>query len=151
MIKKLDINCEKTAKEILALQKASYQTEADIIDFYDIPPLQNTLKTLMDCDEEFFGYIVNDEIAGIISFKIFENILDIHRVAIHPNHFRKGIAEKLVNFVETVEGISKCIVCTGKKNKPAVNLYLKNGYKIIEDIKIEEKLVITKFEKFLKQ
>ncbi len=137
------------AEKVLKLQKFSYQIEAEIIDFYDILPLKDTLETLMKCNEEFWGYIENDEIAGIISYKISESVLDIHRLAIHPNFFKRGIAKKLVDFVESVDRLSKIVVCTGKKNKPAINLYRQKGYKFVEDIKIEGNLVLTKFVKNL--
>ena len=84
----------------------------------------------------------------IASYKIIENVLDIHRVAIHPFFFRMGIASKLVNFIEGLEGnINKVVVCTGKKNLPAVNLYLKNGYTKKKDIEISKDIYLTEFEK----
>lgn len=149
MIKKLDIKSMNVAEKVLKLQKYSYQIEADIIDFYDIPPLKETLETLMKCNEEFWGYIVNDEIAGIISYKISESVLDIHRLAIHPNFFKRGIGKKLLDFVESVDSLSEIVVCTGKKNKPAINLYRQKGYKFVADIKIEDNLILTKFVKNL--
>ncbi len=33
------------------------------------------------------------------------NLLDIHRVAIHPTFFRIGIANKLINFIEDLKSI----------------------------------------------
>ncbi len=100
MIKKLDLKDLETAKHILELQTASYRVEAEIIHFYEIPPLKDTIESLKEWDEIFYGYYINDVLAGIISYKIIENVLDIHRVAIHPNFFRRGIAGKLVSFVE---------------------------------------------------
>jgi len=76
--------------------------------------------------------------------------LDIKDVetAVHPNFFRKGIAGRLLNFVEGLDdNINKVVVCTGKKNKPAVNLYTKNGYQKIKDIEIGEGIYMTEFEK----
>jgi ribosomal protein S18 acetylase RimI-like enzyme len=139
---------KETAKQVLKLQLASYKVEAKIIGFYDIPPLKDKIESLIECDEIFYGYMINDVLAGIISYKTIENVIDIHRVAIHPDFFRMGIAGKLVCFVEGVEnGINKIVVCTGQKNLPAINLYLKNGYQKIKDIKISKDVCLTKFEK----
>jgi len=150
MIKKLDMHCEETVKEVLALQTISYQIEAEIINNYEIPPLKDNIKTLMNCDEKFYGYLIGDAIAGIMSYKIIEKVLDIHRLAIHPEYFRRGIAGKLIEFSETIdESVEKVVVCTGKKNKPAVNLYLLSGFVMIEDISVKEGLVLTRFEKKL--
>ncbi len=151
MIKKLDLKNPEIARCILELQIASYSIEADIIGFNDIPPLKDTAESINTCDEIFYGYYINDVLAGIISYKIIEKVIDIHRVAIHPLFFRMGIANNLINFIEGLENnINKVVVSTGKENLPAVNLYLKNGYKKEKDIEISKGMYITEFEKNMK-
>ena len=151
MIEKLNLQDTKVAKYVLELQLASYKIEADIIGFYEIPTLKDTIDSLKKCSEIFYGYFINDVLAGIISYKIIETVLDIHRVAIHPLFFKKGIASKLIHFIEGLEiNISKIIVCTGKDNLPAVTLYLKNGYKSIKDFEISKGIYLTEFEKILR-
>jgi len=150
MIRLLDLNEIEIVRDILALQKASYIIEAELINFYEIPPLKDTFETIKECDEIFFGYYINESLAGIISYKISEKVLDIHRVAIHPRFFRRGVAGKLIAFIENLQrDISKIEVCTGKKNTPAINLYLKNGYKEVKDIEIGEGIYLTMFNKTL--
>jgi ribosomal protein S18 acetylase RimI-like enzyme len=149
-IRKLNLKDICIAKMVLELQTASYKIEAKIIGFNDIPPLKDTIDSLKECEEIFYGYFIDEELAGIISYKIFEDILDIHRVAVHPYFFRKGIAKKLLNHVEVLEsGIKKVVVCTGKDNLPAISLYLKNGYKKVRDIEISTNIYLTEFEKIL--
>lgn len=151
MIKKLDLKDIEIAKGVMELQIASYKIEADLIGFYEIPPLKDTIDSLQACDGIFYGYYINSVLAGIISYKIIENILDIYRVAIHPNFFRIGIADKLINFIQELNSdVNKAVVCTGKENLPAVNLYIKNGYKKKRDIEISNSIYITEFEKILK-
>ncbi|WP_186429170.1 GNAT family N-acetyltransferase [Clostridium sp. BSD9I1] len=148
MIKELDLTNMKTAASVLQLQIASYKIEAELIGFYEIPPLKDTLDSLTECDEIFYGYFINNILAGIISYKINENILDIHRVAVHPCFFKRGIAGKMIRFIEKIEDtINKAVVCTGQKNLPAVNLYLKNGYQKVKDIEISKRIYLTEFEK----
>ena len=150
MIKKLNLKETETAKNVLELQIASYKVEAEIIGFYEIPPLKDTINSLKECDEIFYGYHIKDTLAGIISYKIIDDVLDIHRVAVHPQFFKMGIAGKLINFVEGLESnITKVVVCTAKRNLPAINLYLKNGYKDIKDIEISKNIYLTEFEKIL--
>lgn len=151
MIEKLDLKDIETVKRIIELQIASYKIEAKMIGFYDIPPLKDTIDSLQECDEIFYGYSIDGFLAGVISYKIIENVVDIHRVAIHPSFFRRGIANKLINFIEELEcSIKKAVVCTGKENLPAVNLYLKNGYKKKKDIEISKGIYLTEFEKILR-
>ncbi|WP_315120615.1 GNAT family N-acetyltransferase [uncultured Clostridium sp.] len=150
MIRKLDIEDKYIIEKILDIQKVSYLVEAEIIGFYDIPTLKDTIETIRESEETFYGYYIDNILAGIISYKIEEEILDIHRVAIHPNFFRMGIGEKLLNFIQTNQkDVSKIIVTTGKENKPAVNLYIKNGFEKVEDIEIKEGVYLTLLEKRL--
>lgn len=150
MIKKLDLKDIKIAISVLQLQTASYKIEAELIGFHEIPPLKDTLDNLSECDEIFYGYFINDILAGIISYKINENILDIHKVAVHPCFFKRGIAGKMISFIEKIEStINKVVVCTGKENLPAVNLYLKNCYQKVKDIEISKGIYLTEFEKIL--
>jgi ribosomal protein S18 acetylase RimI-like enzyme len=150
MIKKLDLKDIETAEKILDLQIASYRIEAELIGFYEIPPLKDTIESLRACEEIFYGYYSNDALAGIISFKVIDSCLDIHRVAVHPLFFRRGVANKLINFVENLDyEINKIVVSTGKENLPAVKLYIRNGYKKKEDIEISKGIYIMCFEKVL--
>ena len=150
MIETLNLKDLETAKSVLELQIASYKIEAELIGFYEIPPLKDSIDLLKVCDEIFYGYRINGILAGIISYKVMEQVLDIHRVAIHPLFFRMGIAGKLLNFIEGLENnINKIVVSTGKENLPAVNLYLKNGYEKKNDIEISKGIYITEFEKII--
>jgi len=148
LIKKIDITNLKFVEEVLNIQIPSYKVEAEIIDFYDIPPLKDTVYTLQQCGETFFGYYLNEELCGVISIKVENSIIDIHRLMVHPKHFKKGIAKMLLDFIENdIEGFEKIIVSTGSKNTPAVTFYLKNGFSKTEEIRITERLSITKFKK----
>ncbi|WP_026477688.1 GNAT family N-acetyltransferase [Alkaliphilus transvaalensis] len=148
MIYKLNLKDDVTSKSVLELQMASYKIEAEIIGFQELPPLKDTIKSIKESEEIFYGYYINNVLTGIVSFKIMENVLDIHRVAVHPDFFRRGIAEKLINYVEKLENnIVKITVSTGTTNLPAVNLYLKNGYHKKEDIEISPNVYITEFVK----
>ncbi|HLR75537.1 MAG TPA: GNAT family N-acetyltransferase [Virgibacillus sp.] len=148
MIKKIDITNSEVAKEVLNIQIPSYNVEAKIIDCYDIPPLKDTVESLQQCGETFFGYYLNKELCGVISIKAGDRIIDIHRLMVHPKHFRKGIAKKLLSFIEVeLENIEAIIVSTGTKNTPAVAFYLKNGFLKTEETRITECLSLTSFKK----
>ena len=148
MIKKIDITNSKLAKEVLNIQIRSYNVEAEILDFYELPPLKDTVETLQQCEETFFGYYVNEELCGVISMKVDKGIIDIHRLMVHPKHFRKGIAKILLNFVESnIEDSKTIIVSTGSKNIPAVTFYLKNGFIQTEETRLGEHLSLTSFKK----
>lgn len=152
MIKKMDITNPVLAESLLSVQIPSYEVEAALIDFYEIPPLKDTVDSLLLCEETFYGYYINDELCGAIAIKAEGSEIDIHRMMVHPNHFRKGIAKKLLHFVENLDGeYSSIIVSTGSKNTPAIHLYTQSGFLETGVIDIEERLSITSFKKILRQ
>lgn len=144
----MDITNPEISKEVLNIQIPSYKVEAEIICFYDIPPLKDTAELLQQCGETFYGYYLNKELGGAISIKADKGVIDIHRLMVHPKHFRKGIAKKLLNFVESkMANYEEIVVSTGTKNAPAVAFYLKNGFLKTEETRITECLSLTSFKK----
>src|SRR5690606_13828355 len=75
MIKLLDLQDDCIAKEVLDLEEISYRIEAVLIGFHDIPPLNDSIASLKECDETFYGYFVDDRLAGIISYKLKDRCL----------------------------------------------------------------------------
>lgn len=151
MIKKIDITNPILAEQVLNVQIPSYRVEAEIIDFYDIPPIKDSVQSLQKCGETFYGYYIDDELCGAISFKIANNTLDIHRLIVHPNHFRKGIANQLLLYVENNEAeVESIIVSTSSKNIPAIYLYMKNGFSKTGETQITEGLSLSSFNKKLR-
>ncbi len=55
MIQPLLIEQEEVAKQVLQIQIPAYKVEAELIDFYDIPPLKDTVSSLQQCGETFTG------------------------------------------------------------------------------------------------
>jgi ribosomal protein S18 acetylase RimI-like enzyme len=148
MIRRIDFSNRVLIEQLFDLQRTSYLIEAELINFSDIPPLKETFDELLECREEFIGCFEGDELTGAISYTTEGEVLTICRMIVHPNHFRKGIAQKLLQTVEDVHNeYQQLTVSTGKDNTPAKNLYLKNGYKLIEDVEVTPNFFISNFEK----
>ena len=148
MIRKINIADPQVAEDVLSVQIPSYETEAKLINSYNIPPLKDTIKNLQQSGETFYGYYIKDILGGVISFKIENNILDIHRLFVYPDHFRKGIANYLLDYVQINEKDFHMItVSTGSENVPAINFYEKSGFIKIKEIVVESGLPITLLEK----
>jgi 8-oxo-dGTP pyrophosphatase MutT (NUDIX family)/GNAT superfamily N-acetyltransferase len=137
-----------TAAEVLDLQRKSYIIEAELIGTNEIPPLKETLEQLQNCGETFIGYYIENRLAGAVSYKMEAGTLDIHRVMVHPDFFRRGIAAKLTTHIQSLEkAATKVIVSTGAANQPAVRLYEKLGFQRTEDSVVGNGLVIANFIK----
>ncbi|WP_201379417.1 N-acetyltransferase [Ktedonobacter sp. SOSP1-52] len=136
------------AQELLEMQRAAYLIEAELIGSFAIPALQEDLETLQNSDEIFYGYWIDDRLAGAISYKKEGGLLDIYRLVVHPSYFRRGIGKALVSFVEGVEeGRERIIVSTGARNLPAKRLYEGLGFSEIGEREVIPGLWITLFEK----
>lgn len=148
MIEQLRVEELETARKIWQVQIPSYQVEAKLINFDQIPPLRESVEDLQRCEETFYGYWIGEELAGAISYKREGDALDIHRMMVHPQHFRKGVASKLLAFVEQVEeGVQRILVATGARNVPAVNLYLRHGFHQVGEQEVAPGVFLALFEK----
>ncbi|WML56514.1 GNAT family N-acetyltransferase [Neobacillus sp. PS2-9] len=148
MIKEIDLHDRHLACQLLELQRASYQVEAKLINFFEIPPLKESLEELIECGETFLCYFEEKTLAGAISYTVDGDEMKICRMVVNPDHFRKGIAQKLLREVESRNSqMSVYLVSTGKDNPPAKNLYLKNGFTFVSDIEVVPGLYISNFEK----
>jgi ribosomal protein S18 acetylase RimI-like enzyme len=147
-VETLNLQDEATARRVLAIQHAAYAIEAELIGTTKIPPLNDTLNTLQASDEIFYGAWIEDEIAGIVACTYEDGTLDICRMAVHPDYFRRGIARALLTFVQTAyPEATRAIVSTGARNEPAKTLYVRDGFTHTGDQEVETGVWLSFFEK----
>jgi len=78
-------------------------------------------------DDELYVALLGTEVVGFVAFSQDE----INWLYIDPNHYKKGIGYALLNFaLERCGDRVEVSVLSG--NKPAIQLYLKIGFAIIE-------------------
>lgn len=99
----------------------------------------------MNCDETFIGWFEGEELAGAVSYTLTPQKLTICRLAVHPDHFRKGIATALLHYVLMKEEADSIEVTTGARNEPAKTLYRKLGFTEIEQFAPEKGVVLSRF------
>lgn len=144
----IDITDVGIARNILDLQRVSYQIEANIIGTDEIPPLMETMDQLRSCGEAFLAFREMEEIVAALSYKREGLVVDIHRMMVHPQHFRKGIAGQLLTHLEELEAdAQEFIVSTGAANAPAVRLYENQGFKKVREIVVGNDLLLAQFLK----
>ena len=85
------------AEDILELQKIAYQSEAELYQDWNIPPL---LQTLHQLQLEFENHKIivatfNDEIVGSVRGYVDQGTLHIGRLIVHPDFQKQGIGSQL--------------------------------------------------------
>ncbi|MFB5164332.1 GNAT family N-acetyltransferase [Parageobacillus toebii] len=150
MIQEINIEADEWAEAVLLLQFRSYAVEAQLIGFLGLPPLQDTVATLQQCGERFYGYIKQGQLAGAISYERTEKTIHICRLMVDPGFFRQGIASALIEFVCHQErNANEIIVMTGSANIPALRLYERQGFREVEQMRMPEGIWMTKLVKWL--
>ncbi|OMP66477.1 GNAT family N-acetyltransferase [Domibacillus epiphyticus] len=148
MIERLNHKEEVVAAEILALQIPGYQVEASWIGFDGIPHLHDTVQTIMESGETFFGFLSDGELAGFLSYKEEDGAAFIHRLVVHPGQFHEGIASEMIAYFLEEEAQGRIVkVTTGAQNQAARKLYTKFGFHEVEEYSTEAGLEIVLMEK----
>jgi ribosomal protein S18 acetylase RimI-like enzyme len=116
---------------ILALQKLAYQSEAELVGDYSIPPLTQTLDGISDDFNKgiFLKAVENNEIIGSVRVYYSENTLYIGRLIVSPTHQNKGIGTSLLLAAEALYPNARYELFTSDKSVKNLSLYIKNGYK----------------------
>lgn len=85
---------------------------------------------------------------GTVSYKEDGEVLDIHRLVVRPDRFRRGIARSLVGYIANVAADAKrIVVSTGAKNEPACRLYRSLGFRETGESEPSPGLRLTTFER----
>ncbi len=128
MIRKLDNSNKVVAKQIFTVFQNAYQVEAQLIGVLSFPPLLRTVNNIEDSTTSFYGFIENNELAGVIELAKENEQLNIDSLTVDPSFFRKGIASKLIDYVLADNSLLKTTVETAVVNIPAIKLYKKHGF-----------------------
>jgi phosphoribosylanthranilate isomerase len=118
--------------EILALQKLAYQTEAELNDDFDIPPLTQTLEEIeIEFRQRLFLKVVADgRIVGSVRAHLEEDVCHIARLVVHPGQQNRGIGTRLMAEVESRFAEARRFeLFTSARSARNLYLYRKLGYR----------------------
>jgi ribosomal protein S18 acetylase RimI-like enzyme len=149
-IVEIDIADPSVAARVLALQRRSYRVEAELIGSDAIPPLRETVAELQVCGERFLGAFVDDRLAGIVSWKLDGETIDLHRLAVDVPFFRRGVGVALVRAALAKEPqANRAVVQTGATNEPAKALYRREGFSELGQREVAPGVRVALFERTL--
>ncbi|MDN4083333.1 GNAT family N-acetyltransferase [Paenibacillus polymyxa] len=147
MVTLCSLEDDNIVSQIWRLQHVAYRLEAELIGFDEIPPLMDTLETLRSCGESFYGWLEDDELLGALAVQSESSgSLTLTRMMVHPDHFRKGIADSLMKHVlNEYRNVPLFIVTTGTLNTPAVTLYRKHGFRPVSVAEVAPGVELTTY------
>ena len=147
MIERLKNNDLEISKKIRSVFQLSYKVEAKILNATDFPPLKRSLENYVNSNTAFFGYLKNQELAGVIEIEHNDNFTHINSLVVDPGFFKQGIARKLMEYVINTFDSKLFVVETGLKNGPATELYKKFDFKEVKQWNTDHGIRKIKFER----
>ncbi len=120
----------KDANEILNLQKAAFQIEAEIYNNYDILPLKETIEEISRCFKThvFLKAVDSGKIAGAVRAFEKDGTCYIGRLAVSKEMQNRGIGTLLMKEIEKYFKTKRFELFTGAKSEKNIRLYKKLGY-----------------------
>ncbi len=133
------------AAELVALQRAAYAVEAELIGSDAIPPLHDTAETLVAASLTWFGRRDGETLLGAVAIDAGPDLVDIDRLVVSPLAFRRGVGSALVRHVLALAGDRRVTVSTGSANTPARALYARLGFDVTGTDEVLPSLWVTRF------
>ncbi|MFI6989954.1 GNAT family N-acetyltransferase [Nonomuraea wenchangensis] len=145
IIKTVSPHDDPLGGQLLAVQKAAYAVEAELIGDDRIPPLHESLAELRARDLRWLAAFDGGELSGAVAWAESSDELDIDRLVVAPSMARRGIGRALVEAVLARAGGRRVVVSTGRDNVPARRLYEGLGFTLLGETEVIPKLWIARY------
>jgi predicted N-acetyltransferase YhbS len=136
---------------ILDLQKECYQTEAELHNEYNIPPLTQTLDSIIKefkGETVFLKAVVDGLLIGSVRGYIDGHTAYLGRLMVKDTFQNKKMGQGLMKEIEThLNTCSRYELFTGFKSVKNINLYQKLGYSECKRERIHDNLELVYLEK----
>lgn len=147
-IEELDVHDTATATALVAVQRAAYAVEAELIGFHGIPQLHETVADLRAARERFLGLHDTEGLAGAVGWqRLPDDTVEICRLVVAPRAFRRGYATALLDALDEREPATRTLVSTGSRNTPALALYRGRGFRPVRVTEVAPGVSITELER----
>ncbi|MDI2130837.1 GNAT family N-acetyltransferase [Yinghuangia seranimata] len=155
----------RVASALYRVGRAAYAVEAELIGFYEIPPLSETLADLRALPLRWLAATTaRGQVAAFVAWRecgaeavggerpagdgarsardgdrpARDRTIDIDRVCVDPAWFRRGLATRLlVHLLEELAPGCDAEVGTGAANTPAMTLYKRLGFVLVDTFEPE--------------
>ena len=135
---------------ILELQKLAYQSEAELVSDWSIPPLTQTLDGIKDDfnNGTILKFVDHGEIVGSVRVRFSKNTLHIGRLIVAPPRQGQGIGTALLKAAERLYPLARYELFTSDRSEKNLSMYVKNGYKEFKREPLNDNVSLVFLEKF---
>lgn len=149
----LDVGADRElATRLLELQQDAYAVEAALTGDDRIPALREGLGDLQVAPVRWFGCFgpangsgSATELQGAIAWTTNDYGVDIDRLVVRPDRFRRGVGSELVAALLAEAAGRPVTASTGRGNEPAAALYRKHGFVQVGDIEVVPNFWVSQF------
>ncbi len=142
----LDATDRAVAAELVALQRASYAVEAELIGSDQIPGLRESVEELVTAGLVWLGVLEGGRLAAALAYARLAGAADVDRLVVAPWAFRRGYGRALVTQLIELEPAGRFLVSTGSRNQPARRLYESLGFRVVGGREIAPGILVTRYE-----
>ena len=150
MIIKIEKAKENDLEQILELQYLAYQSEANLFNNKNIPPLKQTITDVL---EEFYKGIIlkavneKEKIIGSVRAYCENGIVYIGKLMVNPDFQKRGIGTTLLAEIENEYPGQRYELFTSTRSVDNIRLYERLGYKIFKYESISQELEFVYMQK----
>ena len=138
------------AAPILALQRRAYEAEARLYDDWTIPPLTQSLASLLAEIESttVLKACVGEAIVGSVRARLAEQTCLIGRLFVAPQRQGQGIGSALLAAIEAQFASAAVFeLFTGSRSESNIRLYRRHGYAIAATKRLSDQVSIVVMRK----
>ena len=113
-------------EDLEVFNKLGLQVNSNFSNLYD-------LSQIIDSQYDYvYGYYLDDKLVGFVHITKLYETMDIVNIVVDREVRKQGIATKLINYViDLVDDIDNVMLEVNENNIPAISLYKKNKFEII--------------------
>jgi len=129
----ISIATAEDAAEILALQRLAYESEARLYNDWSIPPMTQTLESLIAeiRTETVLKAIEGPSIIGSVRARLAADVCLIGRLMVDPARQGRGIGAALLRAIEDLfPQVRAFELFTGGRSEGNIRLYTRFGYAV---------------------
>ena len=138
------------AAPILALQRRAYAVEARLYDDWTIPPLTQSLASLLAEIESttVLKACVGEAIVGSVRARLAGPTCLVGRLFVEPERQRQGIGSALLAAIEAAFVSAEVFeLFTGSRSEGNIRLYRRHGYQIAATQRLSDQVDIVVMRK----